>query len=147
MGEKILVVDDEQSIREWLKTALEMHGYEIILAANGEEAIRLAASDSPHLIILDAVMPELDGIDTCIALRANEKTRAIPIILATGFAEVLAAAVNAGVDDFLTKPFDLDRLMIRVRSMLRVRHLEDELERAVAYMQALKDKKSRSPEQ
>ncbi len=145
MGEKILVVDDEQPIREWLKSVLDREGYETILASDGKEAVRLAESGSPHLIILDAMMPELDGIKTCVALKANERTRVIPIILATGFTEVLAAAVNAGVDDFVMKPFDLDRLMIRVRGMLRVRHLEDELERAMAYMRELK--KPQSPEQ
>jgi DNA-binding response OmpR family regulator len=145
MGEKILVVDDEQPIRDWLKSVLEREGYETILASDGKEAVRLAESGSPHLIILDAMMPELDGINTCVALKANERTRAIPIILATGFTEVLAAAVNAGVDDFVMKPFDLDRLMIRVRGMLRVCHLEDELERAMAYMRELK--KPPSPKQ
>lgn len=144
MGEKILVADDEETIRGLLKTLLESEGYEVVLAANGEDAVRVAESENPHLIILDAVMPELDGIRTCIALRANEKTWAIPIILATAFTEFLTEAVNAGVDDFVMKPFRLDRLMVRVRGMLRVRHLEDQLERAVAYMQALR--KAASPE-
>jgi DNA-binding response OmpR family regulator len=143
MGEKILVVDDEQVIREMLKTFLETEGYEPILASNGEETIRLAQTEAPHLIILDAIMPERDGIDTAAALKADEKTRAIPIILATGFGEVLTEAVNAGIDDFVIKPFELDRLMVRVRGMLKVRHLENELERATAYMEELR--KAASP--
>ena len=143
MGEKILVVDDEEVVREMLRTLLETEGYEAILASNGEEALRLAESENPHLIILDAVMPERDGINTSVALRGSEKTRAIPIILATGFAEVLTEAVNAGIDDCVVKPFKLDRLMVRVRGMLKVRHLEDELERATAYMQELR--KAASP--
>jgi DNA-binding response OmpR family regulator len=138
MGEKILVVDDEQPVRELLKTLFEREGYEAILAANGEEAVRLAESENPHLIILDAVMPELDGIKTCIALRANERTRAIPIILATGFTDVLTEAVNAGIDDFVMKPVALGKLLIRVKAMLSVSHLEDQLERAMAYAQEMK---------
>jgi two-component system response regulator VicR len=145
MAEKILVVDDEEPIRELLKNLLEQDGYEAILAANGEEAVRLAESENPDLVILDAVMPLLDGIDACAALRANEKTRAIPIILATGFAEVLSGAMSAGVDDFVMKPVPLSELMVRVKAMLKVRHLEDEVERAMAYME--ERNKLLSPEQ
>jgi CheY-like chemotaxis protein len=104
MREKILVVDDEQSMRYLLQTVLEKAGYEAILASNGEEAVRLAESEKPHLIILDVKMPKLDGIKTCLALREKQKTRAIPIILATGSTECLAEALQAGADDFVTKP-------------------------------------------
>jgi DNA-binding response OmpR family regulator len=137
MGEKILVVDDEEPIRELLSSALESEGYETILASNGEEAVRLAESENPQLIILDAIMPRLDGIDASAALRANEKTRAIPIILATGFAEVLGGAVSAGIDDFVMKPIPMAEITVRVKAMLKVRHVEDEVERAMAYTQEI----------
>jgi len=134
MGYKILVVDDEASIRDLLKGFLEGQGHTVVPASNGKEALLLAEKESPHLIVLDVKMPELDGIKTCVALRANEKTRAIPIILATAFRDVLAEALEAGVDDFVTKPFHLAELLLRVQALLRVRHLEDELERAAAYI-------------
>lgn len=134
MGYKILVVDDEEPIRELLEGFLEGQGHTVVLASNGEEALLLAEKESPHLIVLDVRMPGLDGIETCAALRANEKTRAIPIILATAFRDVLAEALEAGVDDFVTKPFHLAELLLRVQALLRVRHLEDELERAAAYI-------------
>src|SRR5512139_3484459 len=88
MGHKILVVDDEEPIRDLLTGFLEGQGHTVVLASNGKGALLLAEKESPHLIVLDVRMPGLDGIETCAALRANEKTRAIPIILATAFREV-----------------------------------------------------------
>jgi len=137
MGYKILVVDDEEPIRDLLKGFLEGQGHSVVQAANGEEALISAEKESPHLIVLDVRMPGLDGIETCVALRANEKTRAIPIILATAFREVLGDALAAGVDDFVTKPFHLAELLQRVQALLRVRHLENDLERAAAYVYEL----------
>jgi two-component system cell cycle response regulator len=138
MVEKILVVDDEQAIRDVLKTFLEKAGYPVIVASNGMEAIRQAESETPHLIILDARMPDLDGVETCLRLRSQERTRSIPIILATGFKHVLLEALDAGVDDFVMKPVRLAELLVRIRSMLRVRHVEDGIERAMAYTQELR---------
>jgi DNA-binding response OmpR family regulator len=135
VGEKIMVVDDEKPIREILRNLFQKDGYEVILASNGKEAIRLAESEKPHLIMLDARMPELDGIATCAVLRASETTRAIPIMVATAFGDVFEGAVNAGVDDFVTKPFDLPEILVRVKALLKVCHIEDEMERAMAYMQ------------
>jgi DNA-binding response OmpR family regulator len=134
MAEKILVVDDEELIRQILMRLFQKQGYEVVLGCNGKEAIRLAASEQPHLIMLDAQMPELGGLETCAALRADERTRVIPIMVATAFGDVLESAVDAGVDDFVTKPFDPTELLFRVQALLKVRHIEDELERAIAYM-------------
>jgi DNA-binding response OmpR family regulator len=144
MREKILVVDDEEPLRWLLKTILERAGYEVVLASDGVEAIRLAESEKPHLIILDAVMPKLDGIATCIALRANQKTRAIPIMLATGFTEFLSESLHAGADDYVTKPFHFSAVLARVKAILKVSHIEGKAERAVAYMKELR--KGFSPE-
>jgi DNA-binding response OmpR family regulator len=138
MREKILVVDDEEMLGCLLQTALERDGYEVVLASGGEEAMRLAASEKPHVIILDAVMPDPDGIKTCAALRANPKTRAIPILLATGFTEFLSEALRAGADDFVTKPVHLDAILTRVKAMLKVSHIEGKAERAMAYMKELR---------
>jgi DNA-binding response OmpR family regulator len=77
MREKILVVDDGQSLRWLLQAVLEREGYAVVLASDGKKAVRLAESEKPHLIILDAKMPDPDGIKTCATLRANDKTQAI----------------------------------------------------------------------
>jgi DNA-binding response OmpR family regulator len=119
MGEKILIVDDEEPIRELLRNLIEQQGYEAILASNGEEAVRLAERENPDLIILDMIMPELDGTHACLALKANGKTRGIPIIVATGFVELVGVAMNAGVDDIVMKPVPLAELMVRVKALLR----------------------------
>jgi CheY-like chemotaxis protein len=138
MRKKILVVDDEESLRCLLKTVLEKEGYEVVLASGGEEAVRLAESEKPHLITLDAKMPDPDGMQTCAALRVNQKTRGIPIIVATGFPEFLAEALQVGADDFVTKPFRRAALLDRVRAILKVGHIEGRAERAVAYMKAFR---------
>ena len=133
MVEKVLVVDDEESIRDLLNSFLKREGYEVVLASNGEEAIKLAETESPHLILMDIIMPGLDGIETCKRLKEEATTKSIPIILATAFRDTLTRALEVGADDFVTKPFHLLEVAIRVRSSLRVRHLTDELERATAY--------------
>ena len=133
MGEKVLVVDDEEQVRDLLNTFLKREGYEVVVASNGEEAIKLAEAENPQLILLDVVMPGLDGIETCRRLKSQETTKLIPVIISTAFRDTLGEALEAGADDFLTKPFHLLEVAIRVKSILRVRHLSDELDRAVAY--------------
>jgi DNA-binding response OmpR family regulator len=135
MAEKILVVDDEEPIRQILLRLFQKHGYEVVLGCNGKEAIRLAVSEQPHLIMLDASMPELGGLEACAALRADKRTRAIPIMVATAFGDVLEGVVDAGVDDLVTKPFELTELLFRVKALLKVGPIADELQRAMAYMQ------------
>jgi DNA-binding response OmpR family regulator len=137
MEYKILVVDDEEPVRDLLKDFLEDQGHTVVIASSGDEALLSAEKENPQLIVLDVRMPGLNGIETCAALRANEKTRRIPIILATAFRDVLEEALAAGVDDFVTKPFHLAELLHRVQCLLRVRHLENELERAAAYVYEL----------
>ena len=133
MGDKVLVVDDEQQIRDLLSDFLKGQGYEVIVASGGEEAIKLAEAENPQLILLDVVMPGIDGIETCKRLKSQDTTRLIPVIVSTAFRDMLGEAVEAGADDFLTKPFHLLEVAIRVKSILRVLHLTDELDRAVAY--------------
>ena len=95
--------------------------------------MKLAEAESPQLILLDVVMPGIDGIETCKRLKSQDTTRLIPVIVSTAFRDMLGEAVEAGADDFLTKPFHLLEGAIRVKSILRVQHLTDELDRAVAY--------------
>jgi len=137
MADKVLVVDDEWEIRDMLSRFLTEEGYEVIVASNGEEAIELAERENPQVILLDIMMPDIDGIETCKRLKAKEKTRFIPVIMATALWDTYAEAIEAGAEDFATKPFHLAELSFRVQSIRRVRYLTNELERAVAYIQEL----------
>ena len=137
MGAKILVVDDEFEIRDMLSRFLTEKGYEAIIAANGEEAIEIAEKQDPQAILLDILMPGIDGIETCKRLKAKEETRFIPVIMATALWERYMEAIEVGADDFISKPFNLMELSHRVKSILRVRYLTNELERAVAYVREL----------
>jgi len=138
MADTVLVVDDEEYIRELLKTFLTEMGYEVIVASHGEEALDLAKEEGPQVIILDVKMPGIDGIETCKRLKSDEETRLIPVIVATALRETLPEVLDAGANDFVTKPFHLTEILTRVRSILRVKHLTDELERACAYIRELK---------
>ena len=137
MGDKILVVDDELEIRDMLSRFLTEQGYQAIMAANGEEALELAEKENPQAILLDILMPGIDGIETCKRLKAKEETRFIPVIMATALWERYMEAIEVGADDFVSKPFNLTELSHRVKSILRVRYLTNELERAVAYVRQL----------
>lgn len=139
MAEKILVVDDEQEIRNLLDHFLKDQGYEVVLASDGNQALKLAAEENPQVIILDIKMPGLDGLEVCKLLKDKEQTRLIPIIVITGFEDNKMEALNRGADDFVNKPFDMAEIAVRVKSALRIRHLTDELERAVAYIEELQE--------
>jgi DNA-binding response OmpR family regulator len=137
MAEKILVVDDEQEIRNLLDHFLTGQGYEVLLASDGNQALKLATEENPQVIILDIRMPGLDGLEVCKLLKEKEQTRLIPVIVITGFEDNKMEALNRGADDFVNKPFDMAEIAIRVKSALRIRHLTNELERAVAYIEEL----------
>lgn len=138
MADKILVVDDEEEIRSLLCSFLEGQGYQVILASDGNEALDLVETENAQVIILDIKLPGLNGIEVCKRLKAQEKTRSIPVIIITGFGDNKLLALDVGADDFVNKPFDMADLLIRVRSALRIRHLNDELERALAYIEELR---------
>ena len=137
MTEKVLVVDDERQIRDLLGEFLERECYEVLLASAGEEAIELAEREIPHAILLDVKMPGIDGIEVCKRLKAKPKTQFIPVIMITGYVDNKMVAIESGADDFVNKPIDLVELAVRVKSILRIRYLTDELERAVTYIEEL----------
>ncbi|MGD8705058.1 MAG: response regulator [Syntrophobacterales bacterium] len=137
MADKILVVDDEREIRDLLQTSLSAEGYEVVVASNGEEAIGLAKTENPQVILLDIEIPGIDGIEMCKRLEADEKTRLIPIIMMTALGDRDVEAYLEGAADVINKPFDIEQLAFRVKSMLRVRHLTNELDRALAYIEEL----------
>jgi DNA-binding response OmpR family regulator len=138
MAEKILVADDEQEIRNLLDHFLKGQGYEVILASDGNEALKLASEKNPQVIILDIKMPGLDGLEVCKRLKEKEQTKLIPVIVITGFEDNKMEALNIGADDFVNKPFDMAEISSRVKSALRIRHLTNELERAVAHIEELR---------
>ena len=137
MRDKILVVDDESAIRDVLTFFLTDEGYDVIQASNGEEALELAEREELRAILLDILMPGIDGIETCKRLKAKEETRFIPVIMATALWDRCTEAIDAGAEDFVTKPFNLTELSHRVKSILRVRYLTNELERTVSYIREL----------
>jgi CheY-like chemotaxis protein len=137
MAEKILVVDDEFTVRIFLKEFFTSFGYEALTAASGEEALRLAEQEEPRLILLDALMPEIDGLETCRRLKTREKTRRIPIIMMTGYGITPAEAEIVEAEDLVFKPFNLPDLLMRVRAISKVGHLTDRVERLLAYIEEL----------
>jgi two-component system, OmpR family, response regulator MprA len=117
---KILVVDDERAVRESLRRALELEGYEIELAADGSEALyRLESDEEPDAMILDVLMPGVDGLEVCRRLRGTGSK--LPVLMLTARTEVedRVAGLDAGADDYVTKPFALEELLARVRALLR----------------------------
>jgi len=121
MADKVLVVDVEREIRDLLQTSFSEEGYEVVAASNGEEAIELAKRENPQVILLDIEMPGVDGIETCKRLKAEERTRLIPIIMMTTLGDRDIEAYLEGAADVVNKPFDIKQLALRVKSMLRVR--------------------------
>src|SRR4029453_12000678 len=117
---KILVVDDERAVRESLRRALELEGYQVELAEDGEQALeRVAGLAEPDAVILDVLMPGIDGLEVCRRLRAE--ANAVPVLMLTARAEVdsRVAGLDAGADDYLPKPFALAELLARLRALLR----------------------------
>jgi len=134
---KVLVVDDEKGVRDLLHSFLKAEGYQAIMASNGEEAIELAKSESPNAILLDVKMPGIDGVETCRRLRAEEQTRYIPVIMVTAFGTTETEATDAGADDLVNKPFELKDLAIRIKSVLRIGHITDPVQRLMTYIDEL----------
>jgi two-component system phosphate regulon response regulator PhoB len=118
---KILVVEDEPDLLDLVVYNLRKEGYRPVRAETGEKALELAQSERPDLVLLDLMLPGLDGIEVCRRLRANEATREIPIVMVTARAEETDAVVglSMGADDYVKKPFGVRELIARVRAVLR----------------------------
>ena len=127
---RILVVDDEQSNVKLLEANLLPYGFEVLTATSGEKALQLVSSNSVDLILLDVMMPDIDGFEVTRRLRTNEKTKLTPVVLVTALTETgdKIKGIEAGCDDFISKPFDKNELLARVKSLLRIKSLQDELE-------------------
>ncbi|MFQ5673653.1 MAG: response regulator [Nitrospinales bacterium] len=119
--QKILIVDDDPDLLNLLDFKLCAEGFRILKAADGEVAVDLAKAKHPALIILDVNMPRMNGLDACKALKSNEKTRNIPIIMLTVKSEAVdrILGLEFGADDYITKPFNTRELVLRVKNILR----------------------------
>jgi len=126
---KVLVVDDLPLNRKLQKTYLNEVGYSVVLAQDGIEALRRVKEELPDLILLDVMMPKMDGFQVCRHIKNNIKTRFIPIIMVTALNEIESKikGIEAGADDFICKPFNKLELLARVKSLLRIKHLNNEL--------------------
>ena len=116
---KILVVDDEQAVRESLRRSLRFNGYEVLTANDGLEALETVRAENPELLILDIMMPNMDGLDVCRSLRSEGWDRPILVLTARDGVSDRVAGLDAGADDYLPKPFALEELLARVRSLVR----------------------------
>ena len=118
---KILVVDDDLAICELLKINLELVGFQVFVANDGETGFALAKQEMPNVIILDVMMPEVDGYTVAKRIRENLSTKNIPIIMLTALSQLenKVTGYNIGIDDYLCKPFEIEELILRVKALLR----------------------------
>jgi two-component system, OmpR family, response regulator MprA len=126
MSARVLIADDDRAIREALTRALGLEGYDVVQAGDGNTALSLIESTLPDVAILDVMMPNIDGLTVCRVLRA-ERNR-LPVLMLTARTETphRVAGLDAGADDYLAKPFDLDELLARLRALLRRTRSDDE---------------------
>ncbi|MDE0297461.1 MAG: response regulator [Candidatus Poribacteria bacterium] len=135
---KILVVDDDGINIKILQIQLEAQGYVVLTATSGGEALELIASTPPDLVLLDIQMPRMDGFEVCRQIRAEESTQFVPVVMVTALKDAAdrIQSIQAGADDFISKPFDGHEIVARVGSLLRIKEYRDELEEHNARLQA-----------
>lgn len=117
---RILVVDDEMDLVETLRFSLEMEGYEVLTSYNGEEALQLARNNQPDLILLDVMLPKMDGYKVCRLLKFDARYKHIPILMLTAKAQEKdrITGQETGADEYITKPFEMEDLMKKIRTYL-----------------------------
>ena len=132
----ILVVDDNQQNLELLQVYLEDVDCRAVPARDGLEALEIIAKEPPDLILLDVMMPRMSGFEVCRRIKNDPKTSDIPVIMVTALNEFgdIERAIDSGTDDFLSKPVNKLELLTRIKTMLKLKHLSDKLERTLAYL-------------
>jgi adenylate cyclase len=134
-GATILVVDDVRENVRLLEAVLSPRGYGVVSATDGRAALELVESASPDLVLLDVVMPDLDGYEVCRRLRESEESAVLPVIMLTASdGPEKTKAIEAGADDFIPKPFDQHELLTRVRSLLRIKRYHDTIKAQAAQL-------------
>jgi two-component system alkaline phosphatase synthesis response regulator PhoP len=133
-GEKILIIDDELHIVELLRYNLEANGYKVSFSLNGREGLNIAFDKKPDLILLDIMLPELDGFDVCKEIKRNKETESIPIIMLTAKSEEFdkILGLELGADDYITKPFSVRELLARIKAVMR-RNIKEEQEQSLNF--------------
>jgi PleD family two-component response regulator len=139
---RILIADDNPQGVELLEAYLADIGYEIRTSPDGEDTLRQVTTWQPDLLLLDIMMPKISGFEVCKRLRANAGTREIGVLMITALDQQsdVERAVEAGTNDFLTKPINKTELLLRVRSLLKTRLIQRDLDRALAYIEAVESK-------
>jgi two-component system cell cycle response regulator len=135
----ILIVDDEEDIRVNLETSLGAEGYKTVLAASGEEALKLARSMAPDVALVDIMMPDMDGYELCRKLKADESTKAIMIVFASALRKTQnkVDGLDMGADDYVTKPFNMPELLAKLRALFRARESNRQLGRLVDFSRSV----------
>ena len=127
-NKKVLIVDDEEHIRELIKFNLKKEGYDTEVAVNGPEALKIIRDNKFDLILLELMLPEIDGLEVCKEIRRNEETSDIPVMMITAKGEEFdkVLGLELGADDYITKPFSIRELMARVKALLRRSNVKKE---------------------
>jgi two-component system alkaline phosphatase synthesis response regulator PhoP len=133
-GEKILIIDDELNIVELLRYNLEANGYKVSFSLNGRDGLNSAVEKKPDLILLDIMLPEMDGFDVCKEIKKRKETESIPIIMLTAKSEEFdkILGLELGADDYITKPFSVRELLARIKAVLR-RNVKEEQEQVLKF--------------
>jgi len=142
----ILIVDDDQPSLELLQAYLEDVDCETVSAKDGLQALKIISKSPPDLVLLDIMMPKMSGFEVCKKIKNDPKTADIPVIMVTALNEFgdIEQGINSGTDDFISKPVNKLELLTRVKTMLKLKHLSDTLERTLAYLSEI-EKQTRIP--
>ncbi len=143
---EILIVDDNVQNAELLQAYLEPLNSHVRIAVDGVDALEKVAQKQPDIILLDIMMPRMSGFEVCRRIKGDPETRDIPVVMVSALNEMadVERGIESGADDFLSKPVNKLELLTRVKSVLRVRHLKNELERTLSYLTEIEGEEKRN---
>jgi two-component system alkaline phosphatase synthesis response regulator PhoP len=144
---KILIADDNPQGAELLEAYLADTDFLVKTAGDGEQTLKIVSEWNPDLILLDIMMPKMSGFEVCKRLRSNAETKSIPVIMVTALDQLadVERAVDAGTDDFISKPIKQNELLLRINALLKARHSANDLARTLTYLEALQQSGIQSP--